>query len=60
MKVKESEYEFFRETMLDIRDTLDRMQSKIGDAPMTIAFIRSVNNMLADVAQMYYKEVKSN
>ena len=60
MTVSEKEYEHFRETMLEIRDSLDRLESKIGNVPMTVEFLRSVNRTLADVMQMYFKEIRSN
>ena len=58
MKVSEAQYELFRKGMADIREKFEFLDYKIGDAPMTRRFMRSINNLCSDMMQMYYEEIK--
>ena len=58
MKVTEEEYELCRKTIEDMRNTLFKLDRHIGKVPMTIKFMRAINNLLGELLQMYYEECK--
>lgn len=58
MRVTDEQYELFREVTSEAKDKLQRIEYKIGDVPMTIRFLNTVQNILSDVQQMYYEEIK--
>lgn len=59
MKVTEEQYNLCRNTIEDIRNTLFKLDGHIGNVPMTIRFMRAVNNLLGELLQMYYAENNS-
>lgn len=60
MKVSDEQYETFCKTIYSIRDTLSRLEHKIGNVPMTIRFMRAVDQLCSDLSQMYFEEIKGN
>ena len=58
MRVTDAQYELFRKGIADIREKFEFLDYKIGDAPMTRRFMRSINNMCSDLMQMYFEEIK--
>ena len=58
MKVTDEQYETFCETIHDIRGKLSKLEYKIGDVPMTIRFMRAVDQLCSDLSQMYFAEIK--
>lgn len=58
MRVTEEQYELFRKEVADIREKFDFLDGRLGDAPMTRRFMRSINNLCSDMMQMYYEEIK--
>ena len=60
MKVSENQYDNFKIEMSEIQERLERLETKIGNVPMTIRFIRSLQNTLSDIMQMYFEEIKDS
>lgn len=58
MKITDEQYEAFCETIYNIRVTLSKLEHKIGNVPMTIRFMRAVNQLCSDLSQMYFEETK--
>lgn len=58
MRVTNEQYETFCETIYDIRNKLSKLEYKIGDVPMTIRFMRAVDQLYSDLSQMYFAEIK--
>ena len=59
MKVTDEQYNLCRETIEDIRNTLFKLDGHIGNVPMTIRFMRAINNLLGELLQMYFAEKDS-
>lgn len=58
MKVTDEQYETFCKTIYDVRDMFSKLEHKIGNVPMTIRFMRAVDNLCSDLSQMYFEEIK--
>lgn len=59
MKVTEEQYKLCRDTIEDMRNTLFKLDGHIGKVPMTIRFMRAINNLLGELLQMYFTEKDS-
>lgn len=58
MKVTDEQYETFCKSISDVRDMFSKLEHKIGNVPMTIRFMRAIDNLCSDLSQMYFEEIK--
>ena len=58
MKVTDEQYETFRKSISDVRDMLSKLERKIGNVPMTIRFMRAIDQLYSNLSQMYFEEIK--
>ena len=62
MKVTKEQYETFRDITSRIRDEFWKLDNRkiIGNVPMTSRFIHCVDNMISELMQIYFEEIKGD
>ena len=60
MRVTDEQYNYFRNETAELKDRLEQMEVRVGDVPMTVRFIRSIDNLVSDMQQMYFEEIKGD
>jgi hypothetical protein len=62
MKVTQEQYEAFRDTTSRIRDEFWKLDNRktIGNVPITSRFIHCVDNMISELMQVYFEEIKGD
>jgi len=59
LRISEEDYEYFRDQTTVVRDILERIDRRFSTStPMTSRFLRATGNLLSEVSQMFFEEIK--